>query len=126
MDTHINTNHVLSNVKIFTILFMAFGYYFQSFNTVRYYLALAIALYAIPYVLKKEWGKFVFLILLGATFHKSLLVVLVLYVLASVDWKKWQLLLVAAFCSTFFFLQDFYLLVIGFSLYYQYRYLIYI
>lgn len=93
-------------------LFMAFGYYFQSFNTVRYYLALAIALYAIPYVLKKEWGKFVFLILLGATFHKSLLVVLVLYALASVDWKKWQLLLAAAFCSTFFFLQDFYLKVV--------------
>ena len=57
-------------------LFMAFGYYFQSFNTVRYYLALAIAVFVIPYVLRKEWGKFIFLVLLGATFHKSLLVVI--------------------------------------------------
>lgn len=90
-------------------LFMAFGYYFQSFNTVRYYLALAIALYAIPYVLRREWGKFVLLILLGATLHKSLLVVIPLYFLASLSWKKWQLALMAVFCSTFFFMQDFYL-----------------
>ncbi len=95
-------------------LFMAFGYYFQSFNTVRYYLALAVAVYAIPYVLKKEWGKFVLLILLGATFHKSLLVVLPLYILATINWKKWQLALAAIFCSTFFFLQDFYLKVVVF------------
>ena len=95
-------------------LFMAFGYYFQSFNTVRYYLALAIALYAIPYVLKKEWGKFILLVLLGATLHKSLLVVLPLYFLASLNWKKWQLMLAALFCTTFFFLQDFYLRVVVF------------
>lgn len=95
-------------------LFMAFGYYFQSFNTVRYYLALAIALYAIPYVLRKEWLKFIFLVLLGATFHKSLLVVIPLYYLASVTWKKWQLAIMALFCTTFFFLQDFYLKVVVF------------
>lgn len=90
-------------------LFMAFGYYFQSFNTVRYYLALALALYAIPYVLKKQWGRFILLILLGATLHKSLLVVIPLYILASLPWKKWQLALAAVFCTTFFFMQDFYL-----------------
>ena len=95
-------------------LFMAFGYYFQSFNTVRYYLALAIAVIAIPYVLRREWVKFVLLVLLGATLHKSILVVLPLYFLASLAWKKWQLLLAAVFCSTFFFLQDFYLKVVVF------------
>ena len=95
-------------------LFMAFGYYFQSFNTVRYYLALAVALYAIPYVLKKEWGKFFILILLGATLHKSLLVVIPLYILAALPWKKWQLAIVGVFCSTFFFMQDFYLRLVVF------------
>lgn len=93
-------------------LFMAFGYYFQTFNTVRYYLALAIAVFAIPYVLRKEWMKFILLVLLGATLHKSLLVVIPLYFLASLAWKKWQLVIVALFCSTFFFLQDFYLKVL--------------
>ncbi|MBQ8596462.1 MAG: EpsG family protein [Lachnospiraceae bacterium] len=95
-------------------LFMAFGYYFQSFNTVRYYLALAIGVLAIPYVLRKEWVKFVLLVLLGATLHKSLLVVIPLYILASLTWKKWQLALAALFCTTFFFLQDFYLKVVVF------------
>ncbi len=90
-------------------LFMAFGYYFQSFNTVRYYLALAIAVAVIPYVLRQEWLKFILLVLLGATLHKSILVVLPLYFLASLSWKKWQLGLAAVFCSTFFFMQDFYL-----------------
>lgn len=95
-------------------LFMALGYYFQTFNTVRYYLALAIAVYAIPYVLRREWSKFLLLILLGATMHKSLLVVIPLYILASLPWKKWQLALAALFCITFFFFQDFYLKVVIF------------
>lgn len=95
-------------------LFMAFGFYFQTFNTVRYYLALAIALYSIKFVLKKEWGKFIFLVLLGSTFHKSLLVILPLYFLASIAWKRWQLALMAIFCTTFFFFQDFYLKLVVF------------
>ena len=90
-------------------LFMAFGYYFQSFNTVRYYLALAIAVLAIPYVLRREWVKFVLLVLLGAALHKSVLVVLPLYIFASWAWKKWQLAAGALFCTTFLFCQDFYL-----------------
>ena len=95
-------------------LFMAFGFYFSTFNTVRYYLALAMALYSIKYVLKKEWGKFVLLVLLGSAFHKSMLVVIPLYFLATLAWKKWQMALMALFCTTFFFLQDFYLKVVVF------------
>lgn len=90
-------------------LFMAFGFYFSTFNTVRYYLALAMALYSIKYVLKKEWGKFLLIVLLGSLFHKSMLVAIPLYFLAALPWKKWQLGLMALFCTTFFFFQDFYL-----------------
>ena len=95
-------------------LFMTLGYYFQTFSTVRYYLALAVALYSMKFVLRKQWGRFVVLILLGATFHKSLLVVIPLYLLASLSWKKWQLGIAAAFCATFLFLQDFYLKLVVF------------
>lgn len=90
-------------------LFMTLGYYFQTFSTVRYYLALALALYSMKLVLRKQWGRFVVLVSLGAAFHKSLLVVIPLYFLASLPWKKWQLAIAAAFCTTFLFLQDFYL-----------------
>lgn len=95
-------------------LFMALGYYFQTFSTVRYYLALAIALYAMKFVLRRQWGRFFLLVLLGSAFHKSLLVVIPLYFLAFLTWKKWQLALAALFCSTFLFLQDFYLKVVVF------------
>ncbi len=95
-------------------LFMTLGYYFQTFSTVRYYLALAIALYSMKFVLRRQWGRFLVLVLLGATFHKSLLVVIPLYFLASLHWKKWQLALAALFCTTFLFMQDFYLKVVVF------------
>lgn len=95
-------------------LFMTLGYYFQTFSTVRYYLALAAALYSMKFVLRGQWGRFVLLVLLGAAFHKSLLVVIPLYFLASLHWKKWQLAVAALFCTTFLFLQDFYLKVVVF------------
>ena len=90
-------------------LFMALGYFFQTFSTVRYYLALALALYAMKFVMRGQWGRFTVLILLGSAFHKSLLVVIPLYILAVLPWKKWQLAAGALFCTTFLFCQDFYL-----------------
>lgn len=95
-------------------LFMTLGYYFQTFSTVRYYLALAVALYSMKFVLRRQWGRFIVLILLGATFHKSLLVVIPLYFLASLTWKKWQLAIAALFCTTFLFMQEYYLKLVVF------------
>ena len=95
-------------------LFMTLGYYFQSFSTVRYYLALAAAFYSMKFVLRRQWIRFLVIVLLGAAFHKSLLVVIPLYFLASVPWKKWQLAVAALFCTTFLFCQDFYLKVVVF------------
>lgn len=73
-------------------LFMSLGLYFQTYNTVRYYLALAIALYAVRYVVNKDFIKFVFWILLAALFHKSVLLVIPVYWMASYAWKKWMIL----------------------------------
>ncbi len=95
-------------------LFMALGYYFQTFSTVRYYLALALALYAMKFVMRGQWGRFTVLILLGSAFHKSLLVVIPLYILAVLPWRKWQLAAGALFCTTFLFCQDFYLKLVVF------------
>ena len=90
-------------------MFMLLGYYFQSISTVRYYLALGIAVYSIRYVIERDWPRFVLLILIGSTFHKSLLVVLVLYVLAQMKWKKWMAFAGGCLCITFVFLRDQYL-----------------
>lgn len=90
-------------------LFMTLGYYFQSFSTVRYYFALAIALFSIRYVIEKQWTKFVLLILFGAFFHKSLLLVLPMYFLAQLTWKWWMLLIAGGAFATGPIFSDFYM-----------------
>ena len=91
------------NFALSFFMFMTLGYYFQSFSTVRYYLALAIALYCMRLVIDRKWAQFILLVLLGTGFHKSILVILPLYFLASLSWKKWQLaaVLCALACTTF-------------------------
>lgn len=93
-------------------LLMTGGYYFNSLNTVRYYLALAIALYAMQYVLREEFGKFVLWILFGAVFHKSILLVipayLAAYVLAKGKLKKWHLAVGALGVASLFCFPNFY------------------
>lgn len=75
--------HCLGEHYAFSLfLLMTGGYYFHSLNSVRYYLALAIALFSMKYVLGGQYGKFVLLIAVGALFHKSVLLVIPAYLLA--------------------------------------------
>lgn len=93
-------------------LLMTGGYYFNSLNSVRYYFALAVALFSMKYVLRGEYGKFILLILAGATFHKSILLVVPVYLaakfLAAARLKKWHYVTGAAFIATLIFGQGFY------------------
>ena len=95
-------------------LFMTLGYYFQTMNTVRYYLALAIAFLCLGYVQKKQYGRFILMVLLGSLFHKSLLVIIPLYLLAAIDWKKWMLAVAGVLSVSFLIFKDFYLSVVVF------------
>lgn len=63
-------------------LLLTGGYYFNSLNSVRYYFALAAALFSMKYVLRGEYGKFVLCVLAGALIHKSVLLVIPVYLLA--------------------------------------------
>lgn len=90
-------------------LFMTLGYYFQTFSTVRYYLALAMAVIAIPYVIKKKWINFILICLLGATIHKSMLIVIPLYFLAQIKWNKIFTFLVFLVSASFLIFQNFYM-----------------
>lgn len=93
-------------------LLMTGGFYFNSLNTVRYYLALAIALYSMKYVLREEYGKFVLWILFGTIFHKSILLVIPVYLtahlLAKTKLKKWHYAVGAAFLLSLIFGQNVY------------------
>ncbi len=97
-------------------LFLMNGYYFSSFNSVRYFLVLAIALYSIKYVLRGEYLKFVLWILAAATFHKSVLVVIPLYLganwLAKIRLKPWHYVVGALLVLSLLFGRDIYRIII--------------
>ena len=90
-------------------LFMAFGYYFNSMNTMRYYFAAALALYAIVFIQRKQYVRFVCVILLAALIHKSVLLVMPIYLLANIPWKPWAIAVISALGISGLFLGNFYL-----------------
>ena len=106
-------------------LFMTLGIYFRTFNTVRYYFVLAITLYSFRYVLRKEYGKFLLLIGLAALFHKSVLVVIPIYLIANMPWKKWYVFVLTAGAVTMVFFQDI-IMKIALKLYPSYQDTIYL
>lgn len=99
-------------------LLMTGGYYFSSLNSVRYYFVLAIALYAMKYVLRREYGKFILWILFAACFHKSVLVVIPVYLFAG--WladrriPRWIWLAGGVFAASLLLFQNFYQRIIFF------------
>ena len=88
--------------KMSFFLFMTLGLYFQCFNTVRYYFALSLVLFAMEYAVKKDYFKFVVIILIASLFHKSSLLVLPIYILAGINWKRIAVILVTIFSLTGF------------------------
>lgn len=91
------------------LMFMLLTYYFQSLSTVRYYMALGAALVSFSFIKKGDWPRFVLTVLLAACFHKSMLVILVLYPVCCIKWKRWMVLTAGIVCLSFLFLQDYYL-----------------
>lgn len=93
-------------------LFLANGYYFSSFNSIRYYLVLAIAMYTMKFVLKGEYGKFILWICFAALFHKSVLLVIPVYLLAKwlagITFKPWHYVLGIVFILSFVLCKDLY------------------
>ncbi len=106
---------MLDQSRWFTLsfaMFMLLGYYFQSLSTVRYYLALSMAFFSIKYVINKDWPRFVLIILIGSLFHKSLLVVLLLYVIAQIKWNRFMYVALFIIGCSCFVLSDFYLKIV--------------
>lgn len=70
-------------------LFMANGFYFMSFSNMRYYLALAIAIYAMKYIFENKLPGFILWICVAALFHKTILLVIPVYLVAYyLKWSK--------------------------------------
>ena len=83
-----------------------------SMNSVRYYFALALVMYAQKYVLRGEYGKFLLWVLLGCTIHKSVLLVIPAYIvidlLSRIRLKKWHYAVGVLLILSLIFGQDVY------------------
>jgi len=101
-----------SDYRLSLFLLMTGGFYFNSMNSVRYYFALAIALFSAKYVIRGEYSKFILWILAGSMFHKSILLVIPVYLvarfLAAAKLKKWHCILGSIFALSLIFGQNIY------------------
>lgn len=93
-------------------LYMTLGMYYISFSTMRYYFVLGFAIYVMQLMSRKKYIPACIFTLVLSLFHKSILIVIPIYILATIKWKKWHLCVMAVLASTGLFLQDFYMTIL--------------
>ena len=77
-----------NNVYVSTILFLGLNHYFTSMNTYRFYLALAVVVWAYDYLMQKKYIKSLFFMLGGFLFHRLIIVYSLSLVLAYILRRK--------------------------------------
>lgn len=89
-------------------LLLANGYYYSSLNSVRYYFAFALAMWSMKYILEERHLEFLLTILVGALFHKSILIVIPVYYLCRIKWNKIGVTIVLALSASLPIFKGFY------------------
>ena len=92
------------------LLFFLGGYFFQSLNMVRQYISIAIVMNAYPYLLKKQYFKYILSVAIASMFHGSAWFYLIL-----LFWNKFYLFkpkYVLAISTVIIFLKSFLLVFI--------------
>ncbi|MFD4703684.1 EpsG family protein [Gottfriedia sp. NPDC058432] len=75
------------------LLYICIGFYFTSFNIMRQYLAISIVFWAIRYLGKGKFIKYLISILVASTFHFSALIMIPTYLIyKGRAWTKWTIL----------------------------------
>lgn len=69
------------NYKYSVLLFFITGVYFDTFNGLRQYLAVAIFFYSFKYIVSGDFKKYLLFIVVGSLFHKSIFFCIPLYFL---------------------------------------------
>lgn len=97
-----------SNVLLSVFILLCFPYYYSSFDIIRHFVATSFLLLGFQYILKGSFKKYAIFILLGAVFHNSALIYLILYPLLRAKWSKTlSVLLLAAAIILMFYSQLF-------------------
>lgn len=94
-----------SNIVISLITFITLNMFFQTMNISRQYIAIAILLFSVDFILEKKIFKFTLLVAFASLFHASAIVFFILYPLSTVNLnnlQKIQLFVVVIFLSLIF------------------------
>lgn len=90
---------ISDDYRLSIMLFFVSGIYFDSFNGLRQFLAMAVFFYGIKYILNKDIKKYFVCCILAFLFHKSVLFISPLYFLqyVKIDIKKACIIIVSSF-----------------------------
>lgn len=72
-----------------SVFFFALTTWLSTANVVRMHLAIAILLFALPYILNRKPWKFFLILLIASMFHKSAIVFGVMYPLCVINYNKY-------------------------------------
>ena len=97
-----------SNVRYSLWLFLFLGYLDSSMCLIRQYLALAVLLYSYKYILKRNFIKFLLIVLIASTFHTTAIIFIISYFLIKINLKKNPIIIYTIICVITFVLTDFF------------------
>ena len=70
------------------VLFVCLGPFFDSLNGVRQYAAIAIFVYSWLFIIRKQFGRYLIALIIGAFFHRSILFMIPIYWLVTLKYNK--------------------------------------
>ncbi|MDH6366293.1 MULTISPECIES: EpsG family protein [unclassified Breznakia] len=71
-------------------LFFTIGSYYTSFNTTRQFMAAGIYCLSFKYIVRKDFFRYVGIVLIGSLFHYSCIFMIPVYFLFGLDWNKFK------------------------------------
>ena len=78
------------SVWVSMFVFITFGFFGYTLVTIRHQIAICIFMFALPYLQNKKFVPYLLIVLLTATFHKSMLLLIPLFFIAQIplNWKS--------------------------------------
>lgn len=92
-----------SDFAVSTLLFLSLPiFFFNSLSIIRQFVAIAVVLYAIPYVITRKFFKFSIVLVIAVMFHKSAIIALPIYFLydKKIQFYVYPILYVLGFFSS--------------------------
>ena len=84
------------------LLFVICKDFFLSLTGIRQYIAISIAIYSLPLIKRKKWIPTIVILLIAATFHTSVLVFILIYIMNLINIKPltgWGIVVITAAAS---------------------------